>query len=275
MLLVSVLLLSIMACSCLVRPRGGSDQRRNAIQTGLTAGIARRRAQDLRERAKAEKENRKQLVQKRLIPIEYSSPDLEQGTKSSANGDQVGEDDEAHCCAICFEPYQPGESVAKATSHKCRHEFHYKCVADWLVRTPDCPICRQAFLKVDEEEEELKKLKKEQEERSDNTSQASSSGGTSPMSRNDDSAVSSFLDLEVDNDVEDSTASTGSAPRQQEEEEAPHPARYEGDDIESSDSPIRSAMAAAAHLARDEDDDTESSESPMRSAAAAAAGGVF
>ncbi|CAN6194347.1 unnamed protein product [Urochloa humidicola] len=44
-------------------------------------------------------------------------------------------------CAICFEEFEDGEEVSvMPCSH--RHEFHTKCITNWLGRSNTCPLCR-------------------------------------------------------------------------------------------------------------------------------------
>eukprot|EP00747_Dinoflagellata_sp_TGD_P191162 gnl/TRDRNA2_/TRDRNA2_54160_c0_seq1.p1 gnl/TRDRNA2_/TRDRNA2_54160_c0~~gnl/TRDRNA2_/TRDRNA2_54160_c0_seq1.p1 ORF type:complete len:616 (+),score=85.96 gnl/TRDRNA2_/TRDRNA2_54160_c0_seq1:257-1849(+) len=43
-------------------------------------------------------------------------------------------------CAICLEPYQKGELL---TALRCTHFFHVDCIAKWMQRATQCPLCRQ------------------------------------------------------------------------------------------------------------------------------------
>lgn len=42
-------------------------------------------------------------------------------------------------CAICLEAYKEGELL---TALRCDHFFHTNCLAGWLRRSPQCPLCR-------------------------------------------------------------------------------------------------------------------------------------
>lgn len=43
-------------------------------------------------------------------------------------------------CAICFAAYQICDRI---TLHpKCKHEYHYECLIEWLGKCPKCPTCR-------------------------------------------------------------------------------------------------------------------------------------
>lgn len=46
---------------------------------------------------------------------------------------------EEQSCAICLEAYQVGELL---TSLPCSHFFHVDCLARWLRRSQQCPLCR-------------------------------------------------------------------------------------------------------------------------------------
>jgi len=43
-------------------------------------------------------------------------------------------------CAICCEDFHIDEEITKLPI--CNHRFHKKCVTEWLVRNPLCPMCR-------------------------------------------------------------------------------------------------------------------------------------
>ncbi|KAJ1948523.1 hypothetical protein FBU59_001555 [Linderina macrospora] len=40
-------------------------------------------------------------------------------------------------CAICFEDFEPGQTVARLN---CLCTYHLECIAEWLQRTPACPV---------------------------------------------------------------------------------------------------------------------------------------
>ena len=44
-------------------------------------------------------------------------------------------------CAICLEPFKPRQHCRR---FKCNHIFHKKCADRWILRKPQCPVCRQA-----------------------------------------------------------------------------------------------------------------------------------
>lgn len=46
-------------------------------------------------------------------------------------------------CAICLDDYLSGESIAAL---QCRHEYHLRCIVEWILVDNSCPLCRcQAF----------------------------------------------------------------------------------------------------------------------------------
>ena len=42
-------------------------------------------------------------------------------------------------CMICKESYSPG---SEPYSLPCSHSFHYGCIETWLLKNPNCPMCR-------------------------------------------------------------------------------------------------------------------------------------
>lgn len=49
-------------------------------------------------------------------------------------------------CDICLTDYEVGDEVAWSKNDACRHAFHKECIRDWLLRRPDCPLCRRNYL---------------------------------------------------------------------------------------------------------------------------------
>ncbi|XP_038714990.1 RING-H2 finger protein ATL74-like [Tripterygium wilfordii] len=43
-------------------------------------------------------------------------------------------------CAVCLDNFKDGEKCRMLPI--CRHSFHSHCIDAWLLRTPNCPICR-------------------------------------------------------------------------------------------------------------------------------------
>jgi hypothetical protein len=62
------------------------------------------------------------------------------------DADTQNEKDEDRTCAVCLSEFKKGEKLAQSTNSECRHVFHQKCVVDWLVKHPECPVCRRHFL---------------------------------------------------------------------------------------------------------------------------------
>jgi hypothetical protein len=42
------------------------------------------------------------------------------------------------CCSICLEDNTPNE----VSIFKCQHQFHEKCIENWLKKKRSCPLCR-------------------------------------------------------------------------------------------------------------------------------------
>lgn len=45
-------------------------------------------------------------------------------------------------CAICFQPIQAMAVALPCTARGCQSFFHGVCIRQWLVRNPNCPLCR-------------------------------------------------------------------------------------------------------------------------------------
>ncbi|KAH7656805.1 E3 ubiquitin-protein ligase Arkadia protein [Dioscorea alata] len=54
----------------------------------------------------------------------------------------VGDDAEVKC-AICLAEYEEGEHLGML---KCSHDFHFRCIKQWLVMKNVCPICKAPAL---------------------------------------------------------------------------------------------------------------------------------
>jgi len=58
-------------------------------------------------------------------------------------------DDEEIGCTICRMPFEKPQRVCRSNNSQCPHTFHEECMADWLVRHRECPLCRGPYLKRD------------------------------------------------------------------------------------------------------------------------------
>lgn len=47
--------------------------------------------------------------------------------------------DEVESCAICLDPFVTGDRIGDL---KCQHDFHVRCLKDWLKRNNQCPLCK-------------------------------------------------------------------------------------------------------------------------------------
>ena len=55
---------------------------------------------------------------------------------------QKNSDDDTNnnSCIVCLEDFKNGEKITRL---KCQHQFHVKCIREWLLINGTCPICRQ------------------------------------------------------------------------------------------------------------------------------------
>mmetsp|Transcript_55946 Transcript_55946/g.121079 ORF Transcript_55946/g.121079 Transcript_55946/m.121079 type:complete len:216 (-) Transcript_55946:86-733(-) len=45
-------------------------------------------------------------------------------------------------CRVCLSDYQPDEEIVRLP---CMHYAHTRCIEEWLVRSPKCPVCRSSI----------------------------------------------------------------------------------------------------------------------------------
>jgi len=50
-----------------------------------------------------------------------------------------GSDEDNSKCMVCMEHFEQGEALR---SLPCLHRYHQRCIDEWLVRSPECPICK-------------------------------------------------------------------------------------------------------------------------------------
>jgi len=49
-------------------------------------------------------------------------------------------------CAICLEKYKAGDEICWSKNKYCPHAFHLDCMTEWLMKSDDCPMCRENYL---------------------------------------------------------------------------------------------------------------------------------
>lgn len=59
------------------------------------------------------------------------------------NENEQVDSDEIMKCSICLENYVTGEIISVLS---CEHEFHKRCIEEWLNSHVDCPLCRQVIV---------------------------------------------------------------------------------------------------------------------------------
>jgi len=66
--------------------------------------------------------------------------DIEEATKGVFSFTEKPE------CSICLETYKAGEIIFWAKNKNCKHLFHRECIAEWLLKHEECPLCRNNLL---------------------------------------------------------------------------------------------------------------------------------
>lgn len=49
-------------------------------------------------------------------------------------------------CAIFLEKYKAGDEICWSKNKHCPHAFHLDCITEWLMKSDDCPMCRENYL---------------------------------------------------------------------------------------------------------------------------------
>jgi len=52
----------------------------------------------------------------------------------------------AKSCPICLEGYTAGQEICWSRNDKCVHSYHLHCMQAWLMKSDDCPLCRENYL---------------------------------------------------------------------------------------------------------------------------------
>ncbi|KAI8026837.1 RING-H2 finger protein ATL48 [Camellia lanceoleosa] len=60
-------------------------------------------------------------------------PCFEYKVEEKSNGPEMD-------CAVCLESFKKGDLCKLLPI--CKHTFHAQCIDSWLIKTPNCPICR-------------------------------------------------------------------------------------------------------------------------------------
>ena len=59
--------------------------------------------------------------------------------KERASDEKLKRDFDTHSCSICIESFMHDETIKILPFF---HQFHAKCVDDWLLRKSICPVCK-------------------------------------------------------------------------------------------------------------------------------------
>lgn len=75
--------------------------------------------------------------------IQHNVKNKRNKLKALGNYQRIKQDETHKQCAICQENFQKGKYKRKMP--KCTHEFHKKCIDEWLYKDKNqtCPLCRK------------------------------------------------------------------------------------------------------------------------------------
>lgn len=74
-----------------------------------------------------------------------STADVETG--DVANDEECDFNFDDHIgCAICMSNFVEGELVCQSSNIHCQHVYHKECMASWLMKHKECPMCREDYL---------------------------------------------------------------------------------------------------------------------------------
>ena len=79
---------------------------------------------------------------------EKSNLVLEPGSSVMQSEDSSSSLYSPRACPICLETYKAGEDVAWSHNEECFHAFHLECIVDWLMKSDECPMCRENYLNM-------------------------------------------------------------------------------------------------------------------------------
>lgn len=56
-------------------------------------------------------------------------------------------------CDICLMDLEVNDEICWSPNDKCLHCFHKECMVNWLMRNPQCPVCRRDYLDTNEQKD--------------------------------------------------------------------------------------------------------------------------
>mmetsp|Transcript_7755 Transcript_7755/g.12309 ORF Transcript_7755/g.12309 Transcript_7755/m.12309 type:complete len:431 (-) Transcript_7755:756-2048(-) len=59
----------------------------------------------------------------------------------------------AEACPICLVEYEKEDVLCWSQNSRCQHYFHRDCMAEWLLRNEECPLCRNNYLGFSDDDE--------------------------------------------------------------------------------------------------------------------------
>jgi len=70
------------------------------------------------------------IIEDHTVGHVYSGPAVSSSTRGQ----------EERKCMVCMEPFVSGDSLRALP---CLHRYHRRCIDAWLIRSPECPICKR------------------------------------------------------------------------------------------------------------------------------------
>ena len=68
---------------------------------------------------------------------------------NASKGELFAERTHGPICAVCLDPFQNGDVVSYSSDLSlCSHEYHQRCISEWLMKCYQCPVCRSNYIPI-------------------------------------------------------------------------------------------------------------------------------
>lgn len=72
-------------------------------------------------------------------------------SKKNIEEHHIGDDaDLGLSCSICLDDFDVGDELSWSRQLRCQHVFHSDCLASWLMKNDECPVCRTVLLEEED-----------------------------------------------------------------------------------------------------------------------------